>query len=123
MKSEELYIITKEQLLLLPISCNTNYNDLLLSGYSKHSSQNDIAATFLLYVLLFYIYNHPVVLCRNTTTHMAKGQWWLVSVRSESVRQQRRIICLIQPERQLDRDEPPSVCAVVRQIIVTASKL
>lgn len=85
--------------------------------------QNDIAATFLLYVLLFYIYNHPVVLCRNTTTHMAKGQWWLVSVRSESVRQQRRIICLIQPERQLDRDEPPSVCAVVRQIIVTASKL
>lgn len=38
MKSEELYIITKEQLLLLPISCNTNYNDLLLSGYSKHSS-------------------------------------------------------------------------------------
>lgn len=54
---------------------------------------------------------------------MAKGQWWLVSVRSESVRQQCRIISLIQPERQLDRDEPPSVCAVVRQIIVTASKL
>lgn len=33
------------------------------------------------------------------------------------------LLCLIQPERQLDRDEPPSVCAVVRQIIVTASKL
>lgn len=45
---------------------------------------------------------------------MAKGLWWLVSVRSESVRQQRRIIY---------EDEPPSVCAVVRQIIVTASKL
>lgn len=46
MKPEELYIITKEQLLLLAaIGLQQTFIAL----------QNDIAATFLLYVLLFYV--------------------------------------------------------------------
>lgn len=54
---------------------------------------------------------------RTVVVGRCQRSWWKCETATQNH------LCLIQPERQLDRDEPPSVCAVVRQIIVTASKL
>lgn len=126
MQSEELYIITKEQLLLLPISCNANYNDLLLSSYSKHSSLYRFCSNFSpVCFTLLHLESPRSVVQKYNNTHgkrtvvvgRCQRSWWKCETATQNH------LCLIQPERQLDRDEPPSVCAVVRQIIVTTSKL